>query len=74
MTLRDYLKANKISRAAFAEAMGVHVISVSRWATGSRTPDLRTMQAIVSRTEGSVQPADFFKPVCDGHSDASQAA
>lgn len=59
MKLHLYLSENKITEAAFAEAIGVTRISVARYKAG-RVPEAEVMDRIIEATSGAVTPNDFF--------------
>ncbi len=60
MKLIDWLSAQKISQAAFAEKIGSSQPQVARFAAGTRIPSRDTMLRIVDATEGAVRPDDFY--------------
>ena len=60
MKLADWLKANSLSEAQFAERIGRSKEAVRRYATGARIPDKETMPLIAQQTQGLVQPNDFY--------------
>jgi 3,4-dihydroxy 2-butanone 4-phosphate synthase/GTP cyclohydrolase II len=59
MTLADYLKETGTTRAAFARAIGVRHISVTRYLAG-RIPERRVMERIAMATGCKVTANDFF--------------
>lgn len=60
MKLRDYLKREKITAAAFAKRIGVTQSSVSRLCGETRAPDMGTVRRIHEETGGCVSAEDFF--------------
>ncbi len=60
MTLDAWMKANKVQNAEMAERIGVHVISISKYRTGTTIPRRGTMEAITRETSGQVTGADFY--------------
>lgn len=60
MKLAEYLSTRKISFADFADRIGVKRQSVYRYAAEERSPDNKTMKAIIEATEGAVTPYDFM--------------
>lgn len=61
MKLEDYLTKNEISRAQFAEKIGVTEASLSRYLTGDRFPRERILKLIFEATNGAVTPSDFWE-------------
>lgn len=61
MKLDEYLKANKISGAEFAELIGVDAATVFRIRTGRVFPHRRTMQSIITATDGQVSANDLIQ-------------
>ena len=60
MTLEAYLDAASISRAEFAEKVGVSKQAVQRCLAGKRTPNKEIMAEIAAVTSGAVTANDFF--------------
>lgn len=60
MKLATYLKAEKITFAAFGAKIGVHVSQISRWASGERVPSLDQAAAIKEASGGAVAFEDFL--------------
>lgn len=54
MTLKDYLKQNKLSLKAFGDRCGLSAPTILRVRDGLNIPSKRTMHAIVSATDGLV--------------------
>lgn len=61
MTLADYLRHEKQTHEAFAARLGVHAVTVSKWASGAMRPSWPKMEAIQAATGGAVTPADFMR-------------
>jgi transcriptional regulator with XRE-family HTH domain len=59
MRLQEYLASNSISRADFAQQIGVSVESVRRYLCG-RVPEPSVMCKIIKATDGEVSANDFF--------------
>lgn len=59
MKLDRYLEITKMSRAQFAEAVGVTEVSLSRYITGNRMPRPWLLKKIAHATAGAVLPNDF---------------
>ena len=59
MKLADYMKARDISRAQFAEMIGVSPEAVRRYLSG-RVPTARVMEKIALATRCEVTANDFF--------------
>lgn len=60
MQLDDWLKAENLTEAAFAERIGVRQATVNRYRKGERYPDRRVMRRIMRETAGKVTPEDFL--------------
>jgi len=60
MTLKQYLKAQRISYKVFAYKMGVQMTTVYRWASGDRIPPLHTAIEIEDATGGQVTCRDWI--------------
>ena len=54
MTLKDYLDRNGLSLKAFGERCGLSAPTILRARDGVNIPSRRTLQAIVSATDGAV--------------------
>lgn len=67
MRLADYLKANSLSEAQFAELIGVNRSTVGRWADPERPimPQREHLGRIVEATDGAVTANDFMSPLGD---------
>jgi len=61
MKLAEYLAANKISQAEFAQAIGASQVAVSRYATGRRMPRRDHLLKIRDVTDGAVSADDFLE-------------
>ena len=59
MTLADYLKTNRMTVTALAQAMGRPISTVHGWVRGTRRPDWSDVPAIERATGGAVTAADF---------------
>ncbi len=59
MTLSDYLAATGTPVAAFAQALGVHPVTVSKWKAGTNAPRPAQLAAILRLTGGQVTANDF---------------
>lgn len=62
MTLADYLRSRRETHEAFAARVGVHSVTVSKWATGAMRPSWPKLAAIAAATDGAVTAADFMPP------------
>ena len=62
MTLAEYLQQHDLTATSFAEQIGVAIGSVSRYASGDRTPRPAIMRRIIKVTGGAVGPQDFLGP------------
>ena len=60
MTLKEYIKINKISQARFARRCGVSRSAINHFIAGRRYPNPETMRRILLATNGEVKPNDFF--------------
>lgn len=58
--MKKFLKNEGLTIAAFARLIGVSPVSVSRYLSGDRFPDQKTMQSIYEATNGEVTPNDFY--------------
>lgn len=61
MTLGDYLRSKGETHDAFARRVGVHAVTVSKWATGAMRPSWPKLEAITAATSGAVTAADFMR-------------
>ena len=59
--LKDYLVRNNLSQADFADRLGVRQASVSRWASGQRTPDWAMIPGIYEATDGELDANSFVE-------------
>jgi len=60
MTLKEYIKINKISQARFARRCGISRSAINHFIAGRRYPNPETMRRILLATNGEVKPNDFF--------------
>lgn len=65
MNLNDYLQTVNLSRAEFANLIGVSGQAVGRYANSKRIPEPKVMKAIVLVTDGKVTPNDFYQEVAE---------
>jgi transcriptional regulator with XRE-family HTH domain len=63
MKLAEYLAANKISQAEFAQKVGVSQVAISRYADGQRMPRRKWLVKIRQMTGGLVTSEDFLESV-----------
>lgn len=61
MTLDKYLTTFDISGADFADQIGVNAATIYRIRTGRVFPHRKTMQAIISATDGAVTANDLVQ-------------
>ena len=61
MKLKRYLDENAISDAEFAEIIGVHQTTVSRYVRGLRIPKHAHIRQIMLATGGQVTANDFVE-------------
>jgi len=61
MTLKDYLDRNGLSLKAFGERCGLSAPTILRARDGVNIPSRRTLQAIVSATDGAVSIQDLIR-------------
>jgi transcriptional regulator with XRE-family HTH domain len=61
VTLEAYLDETKLTRAQFAEKIGVTSEAVRRYLAGSRIPSREKMAEIHTATGGLVTANDFFR-------------
>lgn len=59
MTLREWLDRNKVTVEVFADRIGTHHSSVSRYA-GGRMPRKEVLKRIKEATDGQVTADDFL--------------
>src|SRR5205807_3050901 len=62
MTLNDYLTANGLTDADFADLIRRDRTTVLRWRRGTTQPDWSGLQAVLNATGGAVKPNDFLEP------------
>ena len=60
MKLTDFLASEKMTRADFADRMGVHPVTVSKWCSGAMRPGWSAMERIQALTAGRVTAQDFM--------------
>lgn len=60
MTLQEYLREAQLTRAQFADRVGVSYETVRRYLNGTRIPDRNTMAKIALATGCKVTANDFF--------------
>jgi len=60
MTLKEYIKINKISQARFARRCGISRSAINHFIAGRRYPNPETMRRILLATNGEVKPNDFY--------------
>lgn len=60
MKLREYLSAKTLTANEFGRRIGVSQAAVTRYASGARIPEPKTMRRIVEATGGAVTPNDFY--------------
>lgn len=65
MHLDQFLRTNGLTRAQFAERIGVGRLAVQRWATGHAKPRWQTIAKIEAATDGAVTAADFMPSAPD---------
>lgn len=61
MHLSDYLSKKKLSPAEFGDLIGKHRTTVVRLCSGTRRPDIDTIQKIHEVTDGKVRAEDFYE-------------
>ena len=61
MKIHEYLSATGLSQDEFARKVGVSQATISRYASGLRTPRLPHALAILTVTGGRVTPEDFLE-------------
>jgi len=60
MTLSAFLASQNMTRAQFAERMGVHPVTVSKWCSGAMRPAWSAIERIQAETGGQVMAQDFM--------------
>ena len=60
MTLKDYLTQNNLSLKVFGDRCGLSAPTVLRARDGINIPSRRTLQAIVTATNGAVSIQDLI--------------
>lgn len=60
MTLKDYLTLNNLSLKVFGDRCGLSAPTVLRARDGINIPSRRTLQAIVTATNGAVSIQDLI--------------
>ena len=60
MTLSAFLASRNMTRAQFAERMGVHPVTVSKWCSGAMRPAWSAIERIQEETGGQVLAQDFM--------------
>jgi DNA-binding transcriptional regulator YdaS (Cro superfamily) len=60
MTLSAFLASQKLTRAQFAERLGVHPVTVSKWCSGAMRPAWSAIERIQVETGGQVTAQDFM--------------
>jgi len=60
MKLADYLAAQKLTREAFAQRLGVHSVTVSKWCSGAMRPSWPMISRVAAETGNKVTAADFM--------------
>jgi hypothetical protein len=65
MTLQEYKEKNKLTNKDLAKLIGLSgknpIVSVIRYLKSERLPHPRFMRAITNKTNGLVQPNDFYE-------------
>eukprot|EP01037_Dinobryon_pediforme_P020171 gene20171-20725_t len=62
MKINEFLKANNLTSAAFAERIGVSEKAVNNWRQGARVPRWDLLAKIHDVTNGAVTANDFLQP------------
>lgn len=62
MTLSEFLTKAGLSQAKFAAKIGVHPITVNKWASGKAIPRREHIAEVARTTSGAVTAADWFHP------------
>ncbi len=65
MTLKDYLAQNNLSLKVFGDLCGLSAPTVLRARDGINIPSRRTLQAIVTATDGMVTIQDLISVEAD---------
>jgi transcriptional regulator with XRE-family HTH domain len=60
MQLVDWRRIKNKTQADVAKALGVIVVTVSRWERGERTPSTKFQIEILKLTHGRVKPNDWL--------------
>lgn len=60
MTLAEFLRERGMTREQFAEQVGVHPVTVSKWTTGAMFPRRDKLAKIAALTGGAVTASDFM--------------
>ena len=60
MTLKEYLKINKITQSKFARRCGITRSAVSHFVANRRYPSPEVLRRIILASNGEVKPNDFF--------------
>ena len=60
MRLDEYMEAEGLSHAQFANMCGISARALYRYAKHQRVPREPVMRAIIHTTDGAVQPNDFY--------------
>lgn len=60
MTLREYMRNQRLTDAALAEKIGCSRSAVCYWRNGWRIPRGYWMQRLHEVSDGKVSPADFY--------------
>jgi transcriptional regulator with XRE-family HTH domain len=61
MQLVDWRRIKHMTQADVAKALGVIVVTVSRWECGTRIPEPEMQRRIVGFTDGDVTPNDWMR-------------
>jgi transcriptional regulator with XRE-family HTH domain len=62
MKLSDFLTAERLTSAEFAEQIGVSHKAVANWRRGARMPRPQVLTRIAAATRGQVTANDFLPP------------
>lgn len=65
MNITEYLRREKLSRAKFAEKLGVSPTAVLLWQSGARNPSPKKAKLIEEITGGAVTRAELRPDVWD---------
>jgi transcriptional regulator with XRE-family HTH domain len=60
MNIAQWREKRGLKLSAAAGLLGLSEATLSRYETGSRRPDLKTIQEIAAKTEGEVQFSDWL--------------